>query len=405
MSLTITSQPTANLLSAGNNNFYCVSGTTVSVSGVTEYKYKADLFIGGEYSTTLTAFPEPGTNFGVFNLLNILNNYVTYDFPVSGSTTITTSVFNQCPNSFNVAQLSFYEEYVTGTTFVTSAYGPSSSELTFINSSFSYKDSLLFNLSNYVLGTSTRKFLLTNQDATSYLFPAYSDMHSWLHYFQDGEADLQIFTYDASKTFIRSQIISNPFPSYVGVVNVATGMPELSASIDFTGAAYYTITMVNGGSAVSQTIWYQVLQNCGRFAPTSYKIYWLGAFGEINSWYFTKKAVITSNKTQSTYKKMLGKANASGQVVQRTYDHQVTPFYTSVNDEIVLSTDFLSDQDVLFLKGLYQSPIVYMQDQSGIIQAITIDQDSYVINKRVNKRPYSLQLTVQTSVNDYTQLI
>jgi hypothetical protein len=105
MSLTIISQPTASLLSAGNNNFYVCSGTTVAVSGVTEYKYKADLFVNSGYACTLTAFPEPSTSFGVFNLLNIANSFVTYDFPVSGSTTITVPIFNQCPHSSAVLQL------------------------------------------------------------------------------------------------------------------------------------------------------------------------------------------------------------------------------------------------------------------------------------------------------------
>jgi hypothetical protein len=230
-------------------------------------------------------------------------------------------------------------------------------------------------------------------------------MHSWLHFYQQAEADIQIFTYDATKTFIRNQTIASTIPSYVGTVNVATGMPELSAYIDFTDAAYYTITMTNGGSPVSQTIWYQVFENCGRLAPYSYKLYWLGEFGEFNSWYFTKKAVITSNMTQSTYKRPLGIPTSTGTVNQKTYDHQTMPFYTAVNDQIVISTDFLADQDVLFLKGLFQSPAVYMQDQNGIIQAINVNQDSYVINKNVNQRPYTLTLTVQTSIQDYTQLL
>jgi hypothetical protein len=70
-----------------------------------------------------------------------------------------------------------------------------------------------------------------------------------------------------------------------------------------------------------------------------------------------------------------------------------------------MNSDLLSDADVLYLKGLFSSPVVYMADQSGLLTSITIVDDSYLIRKKVNTKIYSLQMSVKQSYNDYRQTL
>lgn len=397
--ITVTQQPT-NILNSGNNDsFYTVSGTTVSISGVTEYKYCADVYVNSVLSATLKSFPDPRTSFGVFNLRNVASNFVSYDFPAAS-----TSIFQPAPNSSTSIQLFFREEYVSGSTFVSPSATTSASSRVYFNSSFDYTTNITLNLSGYTMASGhTGNFLQTGTPP----FRAYSGLKQWLSYYNQSSTvkGMQVVTYDLLLDTLNTYFVANPYqfdPDEIQIV--ATGMPQLSGTVDFTNAAYYDVSLVSGTTThiISQVVRYQVYENCGRFASGSYKLYWLCSFGEWNSWYFTKKNETTYNRTATTFKRIQGKIQG-GSFIQDTFDPSTIPFYTAVEDSIVLSTDFLSDQDVIFLKGLFTSPAVYMEDATGIITSVVIAQDSYVLNKRVNNRPYALQLTVNGSTTQFSQ--
>lgn len=145
------------------------------------------------------------------------------------------------------------------------------------------------------------------------------------------------------------------------------------------------------------------MADCGRFAGTDYSVFWLNTVGGFESWLFSKKNETTQKKQTQVYKKPHGTLNANGSFALNSFDQQNAPFFTVLEDQIVLNTDFLTDDEALFLKGLLSSPAVFIQDQNGITTAVVIDQDSYRINKKVNQKKYSLELTVKKSYNDYRQ--
>jgi hypothetical protein len=71
-----------------------------------------------------------------------------------------------------------------------------------------------------------------------------------------------------------------------------------------------------------------------------------------------------------------------------------------------MNSDFLSDSDVLYLKGLFNSAKLYLEDTSGNVVACNNTDTSYILNKVVNgigNKTYSLSITIEPAHNNYAQ--
>lgn len=408
MALTITQQPSTFLQSANNDSYYIVSGSTYALTGITDYKYVADLYVNSILSCTLKSFPDPTYGVGQFNLRNIMSAFISYDFPIVNDNT---QVFHLAPNSYANVQLQFREEYVSGITFVQPTGSTASNSFVYINSALDFIDQINITLSPYVLTTSTiGKFLQTKTDYIAVYNRAYSLQRNWLSYYTqvNAAAGLRVITRDIGLNILNSYFITNPYSAQSGIQIVGVGMPELFSSVSFTNVAYYDVALVvsASGSTISESVRYKIYESCGKFANEAYKLYWLGEFGEWDSWYFTKKSETTVNRTSSTYKKTQGKLGTGGTFTINTYDAATNQYYTSLQDSIAISTEFLSDSDVMFLKSCFTSPKVYYETITGQVFACTIKDDSYVLNKVVNSvgsKSYALVLTIEPAFNNYRQ--
>lgn len=410
MSIIITQQPTTFLQSSNNDSYFIVSGSTYAMTGITQYKYVGDLYVDDVLSCTLKSFPDPAFGCGNFNIRNIMNSFTSYDWPQQ--TDGINEYFHQAINSYAEVGINFREEYVSGITFVQPSGVTTSNPFAYLNGSLEFIKSLSVDWSEYLMiSGSTHRFLQTKTDYGVNYNRAYPSMRSWLSYYNlSGSVyAVEVDTYDAGLTLLNHYYIANPFQSNDGIQIVASGMYYLSDTVDFTNVAYYDISLTTGslsGPKCSETVRYKVYENCGKFASYSYNVYWLGEFGEWNAWVFNRKNETSINKTSSTYKKIQGRLNSNGTYTVNSYDSAVNQFYTSLQDSIVMNSDFLSNSDVLYLKGLFTSPKVYIEDVSGTVIGATVKTDSYVINKTVNGIPnksYSLSITFEPSFNNYGQ--
>lgn len=439
--LSVIQQPTSQLLSAGNDNVSTLSGDTYGGPNVFEYRYVADVYVNGILSVTLKSFPDPVYGFGVFNLRNIAPSFVGTDFFPTDETPM--NIYRNCPNSSARISLSFGEEYVSGTTFVQTRDVISGNTAIYINASLGFTDQESINLADYmpnVFNSPPVKYLVGKNRASDIFFlgvnpqfPAYKTQRQFLYYLNNKingggiggvgiSSFASIFTYDANANLIGQYQVANPFASLeisgsTDVGALAVGYPQIAAltggdyivisgppTIFGNGEAYYlfSITIDPSGPSFEYPS-FVILDDCGRTANTAYNISWLNEFGGFNSWLFNKKNETTQGKTVQKYKKPYGKLNADGSFSINTYDVNNQPFFTVLQDSIVMNTDLLTDNDVLYLKTLISSPMVFMQDQNGLLTAITVEDDSYRINKKVNQKIYSLQMNVKQSYNDYRQ--
>lgn len=435
MSYIILSTPVNTLLSAGNDNYYTVSGTTIGAPNVFDYKYIADIYINGILQVTLKSFPDPDFNIGVFNTRNIITSFLGVDF---FPTWDTANIFQQCPNSSCDVDIVFGEEYVSGTTFIQNRNITDTGNR-YINASIPFPE--------YVNIAMDATYLPQGQTNISYLeypifglgptgletgfvYDMYSGQNKFLYFVNnpnDSDDDrgfsVIITTYDVNGNELGQYQFNNPFSAVE-----STGVQAVNCSYDFlngVSSGAYTVLVgsapiitpdvasykenVIGQSDISgwNAAFFYIKDNCGRTAPDSINVYWFNHLGGFDSWLFNKKNETTETKSVQKYKKIPGKLQSDGTFLTTTYDRSQQPFYTSLQDSTVMFSDLLTDIDVLYLKYLVSSPVVFVQPNNdpGFMTAVTVEDNSYKINKRVNQKIYSLQMTINQSYNDYRQIL
>ena len=440
MSLKILSQPASLLLSAGNNNYYTLSGTTYGGPNVFEYRYTADVYVGGVYKVTLKSFPDPATGFGVFNTISVVDDFLSFDFiaPTSG----TSAVVQNAPNTGSQVYLQFGEEYISGSTFTQTKNIVSGNTAVYVNMSLPFTTSINLDTTIYYAVDDSGPFnqyltginrvsdmgefipgfiinLYTTEQVTPYFL---SNSRFSPDQFQNivltitcqnaNGATIGAYTYTSpiqvsGATDVMALALSFSNFAKLNASNCVLdsgSFPIVTAAVDHI---FIDLSTYSAGGATQQMegIRLNLQTDCGRWASSAYNITWLNEYGGFDSWYFNKKNQITSQKNTQVYKKQQGSLQSNGSFNINTYSRNTGIYFTEILDSIEMNTDFLQDTDVLFLKGLASSPVVYMTDQSGTVTNIVVENNSFVINRRVNQKIYSFKMTVRPSYNDYRQLL
>jgi hypothetical protein len=425
--LTILYQPGQAFNSANNDVFYTVSGSTYLAPNTVGYQYVANIFEVGSSTPicTMTAFPDPVYGYGVFNLQKIVSQLVSYDYFFSDSGE---QPFQLCPNSCIELYLTFSEQYTSGTTFVQSGALATSNSTYFINSSLPFlnedqgvegQEALI----SYIPGSSGNYNFLIGEYRDLGTYSTYVTQSQWLYFisYNHSAQYLNIVTYNGAGDQVGEYKATNPNVESNGVQAVDAGYGQLSnfatrgTYTTVSGPATlfgggdetsYTLTISNSGTtAIGGPVSFNIETDCGKYAALDYSVYFLNSLGGFDSWLFSKKNQTTTKKQQSQYKKTMGTLNPDGSYTIQTYESNTVPYYTKLQDTIDFNTDQLTDKEVTFLRDLFSSPAVYIQqgNAGGPLIAVTVVPNDNPVNKIVNKKIYNLNLTVETSYNDFRQ--
>ena len=437
MSISLITQSAVPIISAGNDNYSTVSGSTAI--GVLGYKFIADIYINGILQITLKSFPDPKFGVGVFNTKNLISSFISFDFFPNVNSPSSSAY--PAPNSSARVFMTYGEEYTSGSTLVQRRNLVSGNTYVFINASLPYADPMASNLSTLDITVTAAWFTKLKPTAAfvttgplsplANMNPLYVGQRQLLYFNSNGSTPLfgsnayalgyAVSTYNASRGFINSFFVRNnlsgstdvqaidvSYNTLAGltagpnVTVIAGAFPVISAN-----TAYIKINQENqisGTSAVNSTAMvFKIVTDCGRWAPYAYTVSWLNEFGGFDSWYFNGKNLTTQGKEVQRYKKTKGAPNAQGGYTETTQSRAVVIGTTVLQDTIQLSSGFLTDAQVVFLKSLFTSPLIYLTDQNGMTVAVTIDENSYVLNKVLLTKIYSLVFNVKPAYNDYRQ--
>ena len=423
MSITILSQPSTYLASAGNDSTFTVSGSNALAPNVFDYQYIANVLINGVVSTTLKVFPDTVYNYGVFNMRNIVSNFVSYNFPYTDTTA---SIFQTASNSYCQVQLQFGEQYTAGATFSQSLNLTSSNTFAYLNSSLTMVDQINTNLSTYQVtsATSSAVNFLSTFSGSSY---TYNNLRNHLHFYISSSAAtyLSVQTFDSNNNQLGSYTIQNPY-SGSGVYSIATGNPILSqlvsGSVGLNGqyvvqlgnssmfnssAVSYNVGLVNSSQGpLTRTKNYIIGDNTGRWQNYITNVYFLNDRGGFEAYQMNKKNEQSINKTVSTYKKQPGTLQSNGQFVFNTYDRQTSNYFTELENSIDCHTNWLSNVECLYLlRNLFSSPVIFLEDVNGVLQAANLKDDDYKIMNSTLNKGNQVKFTFKLSGQDYRQML
>lgn len=180
---------------------------------------------------------------------------------------------------------------------------------------------------------------------------------------------------------------------------------------DYSGFLYYKMWIANGvtpGDAqLSQTLFFVPADDyeiaCQRF-PTV-ELSWLNSGGTYDSFTFAKTNQKNYQYERKRFKKILGTYNAATFDFE-AYDRGLTEIDIQSPQFIEVNSDWLSEQDFIYLQFLLRSKFIIMQIQNDLLwtgpMAVVIDQSDYLERRERNGKMYNMTLKIRIANDQWT---
>lgn len=427
-------QEPGTLIAANNDNYYIISSSIWNTQG---FNYIADIYINEIASssllTTQVAFPHPNTtqHSGIFNLNKaILATTLSFDFSYTldndfGASNYT-NLINTCPNSLKKVVVTYgFQNYTSSINqfIISRSIIENANSSSFWNASLDwFKNNKAIQTSSYLNNT----YAIDSINSSSFLtnspriINTYSDMRQWLYFIVKNGGDYlwNIKTYNSTGTQLSnitgSQHISesvNPHKMF----RLATGPVQLnnySSSFINTNIDHYTVAIVSASLSASvanirtsEIFTYNLKINCSDHKK--YVIHWLNTLGGFDSFYFNYKSIETINTNKSSYYKNYYDIKSNGGVTINNWNAGDINYYINNKTNLSLSTDFIDDDTAIWLKELFTSPIIFIENiETGNLVRATINPNSYEIKKSINNtnKLFSVTLEFIMSYTEYSAL-
>lgn len=358
MAITIENEP-GDIAPVYSDLTYTLSSTNTAL---TNFKFVA--VIKDASGTILAKLKAPlytGTNYGVFNISRILQNYVTFDFAQA------TTIPAKCSNSFIAYSVEFGEEY-NGTEYLnlTSNTGKYA-----WNGLYSKWDSELISDYEITFPGTSRKFLTTIRRRR-----VTRTQYDYLYFMRGGTAlgadRVEVKAYDAAgnatTSVIKQVLNASNKDEYLlrmgaGVVNlnqITSGnlYSGTAGSVVPVGTVYYTIQVKNNtDDPGSEAYRFDVIEECSKY-PTRV-LYFLNRLGGFE----TLRCSMLNRDVYSVDRKQL-KRNTYGftgtAYGRDTTAHGIASYSTTKSRKVILNTDFLNELEWQWVDELISSPVVYL---------------------------------------------
>ena len=376
MSVSILYTP-QNYLPAHNEIVYVVDSTNKTECS---FEYIADVYVNGVFKIRMKKFPNP-SGYGEFKINTILRNYISYDLH-NNQTGVQTN-----PNSIISYQVKFGESYDSsalcdaGATLYLNL--TTSSTLYAYNGVIQERQYEDYDYNDYIAGTTASKFL-TN--FPNYMYIGENDSY-YLNFFNitNGSIDYIKFTfYDNNFNYVDEVSItntySNPTSTARRLLTIACGPADIEAVSPgyFTSnVAYYTVSLLDGLTDVSEVKWFQLDKRCTN--NTTKRFLFLGRLSGMESYSFTLRNTRKTKISRSEYTRLSGSFTAASPTSWTIGKEERGRSVIGVNaqDEFEATTNWLSETEAIWLEELFTSPEVYVYDENGNILPIIITSTQY----------------------------
>ena len=146
-----------------------------------------------------------------------------------------------------------------------------------------------------------------------------------------------------------------------GILSVGIGFNNIEIKNGLqTGTSYYTVHGINSvGTQKSEKITIQLTDEDCKGLETI-RLAYVNTLGTWDYFNFYKKSTRTSEIKRSYYRSNYGDYAGSA-YIQSSAEGGKRSFATNVEEVIEANTDFLTEEEVGFMKELFTSPQVYMQ--------------------------------------------
>lgn len=360
----------------------------------TNFNYIIDVYWNSTLQTRHRMPARPDNGKCVFDVSKILESQVTHDIDIE------TEDFTLNSNSYLKFQVKFGEEYDVAGDLTLFTDLTISNDIWAFNAALDYFDFVYYASVDYVLDDSSRKFL-TNAPLSNRI--RLTDNQSLYSVFSTSVANYNKQFY---KVYNASGVVQNGGTPYSLVNSVSSAadkfikvpvgpaiLNSIFANIIQEGYTYETWA-VQGSTQISEKRTFIVDTQCTKYTP--YRLHFLNQLGGFDSFNFILASKEDSRIDRVKYKRLLGSMSGSSFVYSKT-DRGENILSTTVTDSITINSNWISEEESVWLKELITSPIVF-HELNGELLPISITDSKYEVKRRVTDKLFNLSLTFNYSV-------
>jgi len=338
-------------------------------TGQTDFKYIFEIVTALYGTFTYYVTPEPTLDYGIQEFSRVLQGFITEQINPYDSTAPFTQGLSPMILEYHIEYGEQYDVAGTITDFKDLTTGNTKYcwDASFKEHDWITQRNTLFSFSTWICNTAGGS---NNEFLTAYKTPKVklTDL-GWTYLMTDTVADIDYVeykTYDSTGALIQTATANNGSSSLTpGKVKSVASSPQSINNIAAlasgaqpvitSSVATYTVQVFEATpTAVTELLTFTLQDDC-RY--TTYRLHFLNRLGGFDSYNFTAR----SQKSSTTKRKSYTRAKtvvASGGI---TYSHEnigSLDYYVRTNEKIKLRSEYLTDEELVWLEELVESPNV-----------------------------------------------
>jgi hypothetical protein len=225
----------------------------------------------------------------------------------------------------------------------------------------------------------------------------------------DTGTNLRVRLYNSSGTQIATDFVAVTLSNLI-VFDASPSTIIANTSItqgNFDAAAYYTLEARPGGSGpysgASEAFRIDIDLECHRYETR--RLHWLNKYGVWESFTFSLVSVDSTNVESFGYQREKGVWDNTSYTYPRYQGERVT-FAKRATDQLILNSDWINeDVQQWLVRSLYESPIVYLEQEGGTeFEPVNITNSSYQFKTRRRDGLIQEQITIERTYSFTSQL-
>jgi hypothetical protein len=406
--------------SSANDDLVCTCLES-SLYSQTNFKYICDVYIGGVKVAQLKSFPNPVSFYGVFNIGNVVRNYVNSNLTYLPFTAgIRVDIFS---NHTKLVECKFGYEYGA---IVTQFLNIETRSKSFSNS---YNKRRVFNITTVpTMSYKTDRFATNRPESRTNVFLPGSAVPAapvLIPFYS-----ITVYPSSPQNLVFRVNKISKD-----GTYTLSSSITSTNARIDNTMTQYdFSPRSLNAALGTTfiddNTLFYNVFTsieisagvfntpqtpNFYPYCESKYEVFtiiWLNQYGGYDSYQFSKKSKRSYASEKKSFERIpynVNPANGvmnyvqmSGSTSSKVFIENQIVYDSKFKESMVFNTDIIDEATYDWLSELIISPCVFLFSNDSFVP-IMIKDSNYDFKKRVNDKVFNLTINVDLQQQMNTQ--
>jgi hypothetical protein len=389
MAITITDEPQFFTPVYNDVIFVCTSDNTAE----TNFNFVFDIYVEDVFISRHFVPPHPVSGHGIFKANRVLQSYLSYDI-----TEDVTAIMSALTSSMAGYQIKVGERYDVAGVPTVDADLAESTEGVIFNGSFKPYDFIDYDEDDWTLQPSATNGFLTNDPSPT----VRSGDRLYLNMFAHPSTDisfLSIKRYTSAGVLIGETTVSGISVGRFAKAGIGhKNITEIYGSTFLDTTSYYTVQAINDSVvATSKLLRVDIDTTCSKYEVV--RLQFLNSLGGFDGFNFSKVSKNNIDVQRTGYKKNVGSVVSDVWTVSKM-ENPDQVLSTKIMERVTLNSDWISEDQAVWLKELISSPVVFQEIDNEFI-GVRVLTSSYEVKKSVNEKLFNL--TIELEYPSYTR--